>query len=108
MSKVRAYSQYSQKAAMRMGKMIHLYRKTNKMSAQNLADRAGISRTTLRKIENGDMACEIGIVFEVASLVGIQLFGENSLTSLTRQIDDRIALLPKSIHSPKEHVDDDF
>lgn len=108
MSKARAYSQYSKKAAMRMGKMIHLYRKEKKLSAQDLADRAGISRTTLRKIENGDMVCEMGIVLEVATLVGMKLFEEGLLASLTRQIDDRIALLPKSIYPSKGHVDDDF
>ena len=110
MSKARTYSQYSQKATALFGKMIRLYRKARKMSAQDLADRANISRTTLRKVENGDMKCEIGIVFEVAALVGVKLFDADSslLDSLGSQINDKIALLPKSIRTSKEHIDDDF
>ena len=74
MSHVRVYSHYSQKAVSMMGKTIQWHRKERKLTAQDLSDRAGISRTTLRKIENGDMTCEIGLVFEVAALVGIKLF----------------------------------
>lgn len=110
MLKNRVYSQYSKKAAVLLGEMIHLYRKKRKWSAQDLSDRAGISRTTLRKIEKGDMKCEIGIVFEVATLVGISLFDldSNALDSLTSYTKDKISLLPKSVRVSKESIDDDF
>lgn len=80
------------------------------MTAQDLADRAGISRTTLYKIENGDLKCEIGIVFEIAALVGITLFETTSDTidSLRERIEDKIALLPKSVRVSKRFVDDEF
>lgn len=107
---IRVYSHYNHKAVALMGKMIRLYRKEQKMSAQELAERAGISRTTLQKIEKGDMKCEIGIVFEVAALVGIRLFDSDSgnLSSLEARVEDKIALLPKSTRISKRHVDDDF
>ena len=110
MLKNRVYSQYSKKAAILLGEMIHLYRKKRKWSAQDLSDRAGISRTTLRKIEKGDMKCEIGIIFEVATLVGISLFDldSNALDSLTSYTKDKISLLPKSVRASKESIDDDF
>ena len=110
MSKIRTYSQYGKKAANLIGKMIQLYRRTKKISAQDLADRAGISRSTLHKIENGDMKCEIGIVFEVAALVGVKLFNadSDSLDTMTSQMDDKVGLLPKMVRVPKESVDDDF
>ncbi len=106
----RTYSRYSQQAASLMGKMVCLHRKTRKLTAQDLADRAGISRTTLHKIETGNMKCEIGIVFEVAALVGVRLFDADpiSLDSLQERIEDKIALLPKSIRVDKESVDDEF
>ena len=49
-------------------------------------------------------------MFEVATLVGIKLFDadESSLTAKIRQADDKIALLPKHIHSSKKVVADDF
>ena len=112
MSKVknRAYSRYSREAVALMGKMIRLYRTERKFTTQDLADRAGISRVTLQKIEKGDMKCEIGLVFEVATLVGIRLFEADALSigSLEERVEDKIALLPKSIRKPKRPVSDDF
>ena len=80
------------------------------MTAQDLADRAGISRGLLQRIEKGNLKCQIGAVFEVASLVGLKLFDadESSLIERIRQVDDKIALLPKHIHPSKKGVDDDF
>jgi len=80
------------------------------MTAQDLADRAGISRGLLQRIEKGNLKCQIGAVFEVATLVGIKLFDADtpSLSTSIRQADDRIALLPKHIYLGKKVVDDDF
>ncbi len=53
---------------------------------------------------------QIGAVFEAATLIGIKLFDADasSLTTMIRQADDKIALLPKHIHPSKKVVDDDF
>lgn len=110
MLRVRSYSKYACEAAALLGRQIKLGRKQRKWTEHDLAERAGISRATLRKIEKGDMTCAVGLVFEVAALVGVNLF-EADKPSLKRQIayaDDKIALLPKSIHEPKRRVDDDF
>jgi len=110
MTKPRSYSALAREAAHLLGKEIKLARKQRKWSETELATRAGISRDTLQKIEKGNMTSAIGLVFEAASLVGINLF-EAETSPLRRQIreaDDRIALLPKSIHKPKKAVDDDF
>ena len=110
MSNTRAYSPYSRKVAILLGKMINFYRKERKLTAQDLADRAGISRTTLQKIEKGDMKCEIGIVFEVASLVGIRLFDANStsINAMEENFDNKISLLSKRIRTLKRKIDDAF
>ena len=104
------YSRITRHAATLLGKQIRIARKERKMTAQDLADRAGISRGLLQRIEKGNLKCQVGVVFEVATLVGIKLFDadESSLTAKIRQADDKIALLPKHIHSSKRVVADDF
>jgi DNA-binding XRE family transcriptional regulator len=110
MDKKRVYSNYSKSAALLLGNEIKLGRKERKFTMQELADRAGISRGTLASIEKGDMRCEIGLVFELASLVGIKLFDadENDITMIIDRINDKIALLPKSIHPTSKVIKDDF
>jgi transcriptional regulator with XRE-family HTH domain len=106
----RTYSRITSQAAALLGTQIRIARKERKMTAQDLADRAGISRGLLQRIEKGNLKCQVGAVFEVATLVGIKLFDadESSLTTMIRQADDKIALLPKHIHPSKKVVDDDF
>lgn len=93
-----------------MGEQIKLGRKQRQWSEQNLADRAGISRATLQKIEKGDMRCAIGLVFEVATLVGVNLFDQDkfSLATHIQQTQNRVALLPQRIRTKQRAVDDDF
>ncbi|MDQ6965602.1 MAG: helix-turn-helix transcriptional regulator [Mariprofundaceae bacterium] len=111
MTKARVYSQYCIEASALLGRQIRLGRKQKKWTERDLAERANISRVTLNKIEKGDLSCKIGLVFELASLVGIELF-ESSHAALTMQLDrtnDKIALLPKAIHSAgRKVIDDDF
>ena len=104
------YSRITRHAATLLGKQIRIARKERKMTAQDLADRAGISRGLLQRIEKGNLKCQVGAVFEAATLVGLKLFeaDEPSLIARIRQADDKIALLPKHIHPSKKVVDDDF
>lgn len=107
----RAFSQYAQEAVILLSKQIKLGRKQRQWSEQNLAERAGISRATLQKIEKGEMNCAIGLVFEVAALVGVNLFESESANGLSKTIDhthDKIALLPKRIQPKSKTVNDDF
>jgi transcriptional regulator with XRE-family HTH domain len=110
MVKKRTYSKYAQEAALLLGKQIRLARKQRKWSEKNLADRAGISRATLQKIENGEMTCAIGLVFEVAALVGLNLFEQDKLplSVSIKNTSNMIALLPRRIKSKTKTVDDDF
>ncbi len=110
MSKQRTYSRYALEAATLLGEQVKLKRKQRKWSEKNLSERAGISRATLQKIESGDMSCSIGLAFEVATLVGVNLFEQDKLP-LSRnieQIRDKIALLPKRIKVKTKVVHDDF
>ncbi len=110
MVKQRAYSKYAKEAVFLLGQQIKLGRKNRRWSEQNLASRAGISRATLQKIEAGEMSPSIGLVFEVAALVGVPLFEQDS-RSLSASIEltqSKIALLPKRIKNRTKAVDDDF
>ncbi len=54
MTKQRTYSKYAQEAVTLLGEQIKLGRKQRQWSEKNLAERAGISRATLQKIESID------------------------------------------------------
>lgn len=106
----RTYSRYSRDALTLLGRLIRTARIERKLTAQDVADRASVSRGLLQRIEKGDLKCEIGAVFEVAAIVGVKLFDadENSLTRHMRQTEDRLVLLPKSVRKKTKVVDDDF
>ncbi|MCJ9673054.1 MULTISPECIES: helix-turn-helix transcriptional regulator [unclassified Neorhizobium] len=93
-----------------LGKLIRIGRAERGLTAQELADRAGISRTTLSSIEKGAPGPEIGTVFEVVSLVGLRLFesDERMLQVYNFRLDEKLTLLPKSVRHAVKEVDDDF
>ena len=104
------YSEHSKNAIVLLGKLTRVARKERKLTAQEVADRAGISRNFLQRIEKGDAKCNIGVFFEVAAIVGVNLFDvdEIGLKKNIRQAEDKLTLLPKAIHKKNRKVDDDF
>ena len=108
--KERTYSRYTHEAAALLAKQIQLGRKQRKWTDRELADRAGVSRATLQKIEKGDLSVAIGLVFEVAVLVGVTLFDEerSSLATHLARTDDKLALLPRAVRKRRKTVHDDF
>ncbi len=106
----RTYSLYNREAMTLLGNLIRTARKERRMTAQEVADRAGISRGLLQRIEKGDPKCEIGAAFEAATIVGVKLFDAEAttLTKHIRQTEDRLAFLPKSVRKPLKAVDDAF
>jgi len=110
MPKTRSYSQYTKEAASLLGKLIKIGRKKRQWSEHDLAERAGIARVTVQRIEKGDPTCSMGLVFEAASLVGIPLFdsAHTSLATHLARTDNTLTLMPKSVRKSNEVVDDDF
>lgn len=106
----RTYSRYSRDATALLGGLIRTARKERKLTTQEVADRAGISRGLLQRIEKGDLKCEIGAVFEVATIVGVKLFeaDERTLSKHLSQTKDKLKLLPKSVRKKSKAVRDDF
>jgi len=105
-----AYSAYSKDAMRLLGASIRAERKVKKMTEQDLADRVGVSRSFIWRLEKGDMRCEIGAVFEAANIVGIPLFDmePSRLAVHTRQVEDKLKLLPKAIHKKEKVIAVDF
>ncbi len=106
----RTYSHYSLQALTLLGALLRAGRIQKKMGTRALAERAGISRDLLYRIEKGDPRCEIGVVFELAAILGIPLFEPDlsALQSHHRAMRDRLALLPKAVHVSHSEVKDDF
>jgi transcriptional regulator with XRE-family HTH domain len=108
--KTRAYSSYSRDALQLLAKLIRRARIERKLTAQELADRAGISRGLVQRIERGDPGCAIGAVFEAAAIVGVRLFDaeQPALAAQLSATTATLALMPKSVHLSSRKVKDDF
>ena len=106
----RTYSRYNRNASALLAGLIRTARKEHKFTEQEVADRAGISRGLLQRIEKGDLKCEIGAVFEVATILGVKLFDsdEDMLIKHLRRTEDKLMLLPKSVRKKTRAVRDDF
>jgi DNA-binding XRE family transcriptional regulator len=107
---VLTYSQYAQEAVRLLGGLIREGRKERGWTVQELADRVGVSRWTMQRIETGDPRCQVGAVFEAATLVGVQLFEPDraGLAKHLRHVEDKLRLLPKAVRVKRGEVDDDF
>ena len=106
----KVFSNYPLESVSLLASLIRASRIENKLSTTEVAERAGISRSLLQRIEKGDPKCNIGAFFEVATIVGVKLFDADdaTLNKHIRQVEDKLALLPKAIHKKKRKVDDDF
>lgn len=80
-----------------LGDNIHLARLRRDLSSEQVAERAGISRNTLIKIERGDEGVAIGMYLRVLIVLGL----EKDLTNvakddiLGRKLQDLGLLTPK-------------
>ena len=106
----RPYSSPARAAVRLLGTEIARERKRRRVTAADLAERARISVITLRKVERGEPSVAIGIVFEVAVLLGIDLLGTpDEVHARTRRVQESLALLPQRVRHPRaDAADDDF
>lgn len=106
----RTYSHYAGEAAELLGLIIRSARVERELTAADVAERAGISRGLMHRIEKGEMGTSIGAVFEVAAIVGVRLF-EADRTTMTRHLSmerEKLTLLPQSVRRGTTKVHDDF
>ncbi len=94
-----------------LGNQIKLARHARGWSLSDAAARLHLDRRTVSSIEAGSPAAAIGTVFNVAFLVGVDLFGLTGpeLARARRQGEDTLALLPAKVRKPAAtDTDDDF
>lgn len=109
-ARTRTYSRYTRQAVRLLGMLVRAGRIERQMTARELAERAGISRDLLYRIEKGDPRVELGVAFEVAAIVGVSLFepDRSALEVRGRQVEEKLALLPGAVHQSPADVKDDF
>jgi len=109
-SKKRSYARYTVAAVDLLGKLIQTERKSQRITALELAARLGVDRSTLQRLEHGDPKVEVGVAFEACAILGIPLFGEDT-RGLTVRLDEaskRLALLPDRVRPKQLIVSDAF
>jgi transcriptional regulator with XRE-family HTH domain len=106
----RPISRYTQTALELLGQTIRAERIASRISAEQLAVRADISRSLLQRVEKGDPGCAIGVVFELAAILGVPLFtaDSNEMTNFKHAADLKLAVLPKTARRLRKEVKDDF
>lgn len=108
---MKTHSRQALQAIALLGRLVRVRRRELRMTAVELASRAGISRALLHRIEAGDPACSIGAVFEVAAILGVPLFEDDAGGSIAARIsryDRELALLPRAVRTARAPVYDDF
>ena len=108
MRRAHTFSKQTLDAARVLGLRVAEGRRSRRWTQAELCERAGISRSTLRNAERGEPTVAVGVMFELATLVGVHLFGlpPNRLPYLAARERDRLALLPAHVY-PRHRADDD-
>lgn len=98
----------SREAAALLGAAIRSARLRRHVTLAELAERVGVSKQTMIRIEAGEPSVAIGRVFDAAIIVGVPLFDSDEV-GRSRELDlarRELALLPARAFMPK--IDDDF
>lgn len=105
-----ARSRQAQEALAFLGRLIRTTRVERQMTAEDLAERIGVSRNVLRRVENGESGVSVGTVFEALVILGLPLFdgGPTGMTTRLAEADRRLQLLPKAVRQRTMKVRDDF
>jgi transcriptional regulator with XRE-family HTH domain len=108
--RTRAFSRTVRQAAELLGSQVREARVERRWTVRELAERAGVSTSTLQKVERGDPSVTLGVALDVASLVGVPLFDEDraGLGAELARRRERLALLPQRVREPRGDLDNEF
>ena len=108
--KTRTYSRQTLRAIGLLANLIQSARKHKGWSESELAERCGATRPTIRGIEQGKPATEIGLYFEIAHLLDIPLFSDDprQLRAMEEKLKLELSVLPQRIRKDSKAVFDDF
>jgi transcriptional regulator with XRE-family HTH domain len=97
----RPLSAKTRRTAKTLGEYISTFRRLQGLTAEQVADRAGISRVTLRKLEQGDPSVGMDVFLEVSRVLGVLDFvleGMNPYeTALGQSLAEQNLELPKRV-----------
>lgn len=110
MKTISSTSPLAKEALKLFSNLLEKNRRIKKISQAELAERCGVSRSTIQNLLKGDSAVAIGTYFEVAVILGVSLFSENKnrVYELAKESQEILSLLPAHIHTSKESLRDDF
>ena len=95
-----------------LGGQVRLHRRRKGWTEADAAERAGISRSTLKTIERGGLSVALGSVLEACWVTGVPLFGSDTPGQTAALLDRtqlEVATLPRRIRTSKAKAfDDDF
>jgi transcriptional regulator with XRE-family HTH domain len=105
----KTYSAATLEAARVLGGRIRLARHARGWTLAELAERVGVNRNTLLKVETGDPSVRLGVAFEAAVVTGVPLFDPDPRLRARERtnVEEQLALLPTRAR-PLPEVDDDF
>lgn len=108
--KERVYSQTVLDAARLLGSQVRQGRLARHWTVQDLAERAGISKNTLVKVEHGDPSVAFGTALDLAVLVGVPLFYDDRvrLSAESRLAQAQTALIAQRVRPSRDAPDYDF
>ena len=97
------------RAVQKFGTDVQTWRKLRGLTAEQVADRAGISRPTLRKLEHGSGNVSLEITLRVLRALGIMDVVVNSADPLRSDLGRLRSeeALPKRVRQPRAKVDAD-
>jgi XRE family transcriptional regulator, master regulator for biofilm formation len=86
---------------MRVGQRIREYRENKKMSVQELANRIGVSRSYLSRMETGERPIKTDILEKVSTVleVPIEDFYPDDQKKIIKHNDEEIIVIDKKIHN---------
>jgi DNA-binding XRE family transcriptional regulator len=96
MSQIDAFSKPVQESLQMLGNLIQSARKAAKYTAKELAQRAGVNRKTITRLERGDPGIGLGLFITVLWLLDIPLL--RGIDIGNRQNRTQIALLLRSLN----------
>lgn len=94
-------------AARVLGQQIRQARRERAWTAADLAQRLGVSPTTVSALERGAPGTAIGTVLNAAALTGVDLFGTEDkaeLARMRRRGEERLALVGQRVRPPRRDL----
>lgn len=105
----RIYSPATLSTLQILSQLIQIKRRERGLTQLALAERIGVSRSLVQRVEAADARCEIGVVFEMAQLLGITLFqAPGTHPAVLASLRDKLALLPAHVVVSRQEINNDF